>query len=50
MNGKKIQYLNRESAINAVSEVMDAHNSESWKVIIQKVGLEYRIQYIQVRR
>lgn len=50
MNGAKIQYLNREAALEAVVQIMDAFNSEDWKVIIQKVGVDYRVQYVQVRK
>jgi hypothetical protein len=50
MNGKKVQYLNYTDAMKAVEQIMMSTNSEDWRVIVQKVGVEYRVQYQQVRK
>jgi hypothetical protein len=49
MNGKKIQYLNEAETRKAFEEYMTCRNGEDWRIIIQKVGVDYRVQMMQVQ-
>ena len=46
---KKVEYLNAEETAQAVADYLLGGLKEEYKILIQKVGNDFRVQYIKIK-
>ena len=46
---KKVEYLNAEETAQAVADYLLGGLKEKYKILIQKVGDDFRVQYIKIK-
>lgn len=46
---KKVEYLNAEETAQAVADYLLGGLKEEYKILIQKVGNGFRVQYIKIK-
>ena len=46
---KKVEYLNAEETVQAVSDFLLGGLKEKYRILIQKVGEDFRVQYIEIK-
>lgn len=46
---KKVEYLNAEETAQAVADFLLGGLKEKYRILIQKVGEDFRIQYIEIK-
>lgn len=46
---KKVEYLNAEKTALAVTDFLLGGLKEKYRILIQKVGEDFRVQYIEIK-
>lgn len=47
---KKVEYLSAEDAARQLADYLMGENSENYKILLQKVGEEFRVQWIKIKK
>lgn len=47
---KKVEYLNAEETARQMADYILGENSENYRIILQKVGEDFRVQWVKIKK